>query len=84
MTNRRSLHVVLVILALLVAAGLLAACTIVLPDDLSYEGGQVARDYVDQLMDQAGQFVAGFCSASVLPVAAIGVLGALLPRLRRH
>jgi hypothetical protein len=76
--------VVLVALALLVAVGVLAACTIVLPDDLSYEGGQIARDYFDQLMDQVGQFIAGFCSAGVLPIAAIGAIAVLLPRLRRR
>lgn len=74
---------VLVVLALLMAAVLLAACTIVLPDDLSYEGGQLARDYFDQLMDQVGQFIAGFCSAGILPIAAIGAMAVLLPRRRR-
>ena len=73
---------VLVVLALLMAAALLTACTIVLPDDLSYEGGQLARDYFDQLMDQVGQFIAGFCSAGALPIAAIGVMAVLLPRRR--
>lgn len=75
---------VLVVVVLLIATALLAACTIVLPDDLSYEGGQIARDYFDQLMDQVGQFIAGFCSASVLPIAAIGAIAVLLPRLRRQ
>jgi hypothetical protein len=73
---------VLAVLALLMAAILLAACTIVLPDDLSYEGGQLARDYFDQLMDQVGQFIAGFCSAGILPLAAIGAMAILLPRRR--
>lgn len=75
---------VLVVVVLLIATALLAACTIVLPDDLSYEGGQIARDYFDQLMDQVGQFIAGFCSASFLPIAAIGAIAVLLPRLRRQ
>jgi hypothetical protein len=84
LTNRRVAPMVLVILALLMAAVLLTACTIVLPDDLSYEGGQIARDYFDRLMDQVGQFIAGFCSASALPIAALGAITVLLPRLRQQ
>lgn len=68
-------------LAAMVLAGLLlvAGCTQVPPDELSRESGRRARQAFDAFMEQAGEFVAGFCAGSPAPVA-LAVAGAALSR----
>lgn len=61
------------LLLMLVLGLLLTACTISWDGDLSREAGQETRQQVDELLDQAGEFVAGFCSSSLLPLALAGM-----------
>jgi hypothetical protein len=39
-----------------------------------YSAGQKARTEFDQATEKAGNFVAGFCSATPLPIAALGLV----------
>lgn len=55
------------------AALLMTACTVSWDGDLDREAGREARRTVDQVIDQTGQFFAGFCEASVLPLAVAGL-----------
>jgi hypothetical protein len=74
----------LVLLALILLIVLtLAACGDLSPDDLSRESGQRARQVVDQLLEQLGQFVAGFCSAAIAPVALVAVVARTRPQRGR-
>lgn len=82
MTNQRVRNLVLLgfVLVLLLA---LAGCSDLAPDDLSRESGQRARQVVDRLLEQIGQFVAGFCSAAVAPAALLAVIAGTRPRRPR-
>lgn len=62
----------LVLLALIVLLLLaLSSCADLSPDDLSRESGRQARQVVDQLLEQLGEFVAGFCGAALAPAALV-------------
>ena len=56
--------VVVIVLATL----LVTACQS--PGEDPFQAGQLFREEVDQFLQGAGEFVAGFCSASVLPLFA--------------
>lgn len=75
-------------LAMALLAGLLAlaGCADVPPDDLSRESGRRAREAFDAFMDQAGEFVAGFCAGSPAPLALAAAAVAIGRRrpLRAH
>lgn len=67
--NRR---MVIVAASFLLAAVLLSACQQSGGDP--FQSGQFARQQVDIFLEDAGRFVAGFCSASLLPgVFALGI-----------
>ena len=66
-----------VMLALFVSVLLsliLAGCSLTGADGDPYTAGQRARTEFDQTTEQAGDFVAGFCSTAPLPVAALGLI----------
>ena len=65
----------IVIAALFLALTLiLAGCSLTGTEGDPYSAGQKARTEFDQAADQAGDFVAGFCSTSPLPIAALGLV----------
>lgn len=67
------------LLVLLAATLLLAGCQ--LPIDDPYGAGQQFRELVDRLMEDASEFVAGFCGLT----PAVTIAGvATLRRLRRR
>ncbi len=53
---------------------LLAGCSLTGTEGDPYSAGQKARTEFDQATEKAGDFVAGFCSASRLPIAALGLV----------
>ena len=82
MPGKRIRLMLLLLLLLVVASFVLTSCTITWDGDLSQEAGRRAREQVDQLIDQLGEFVVGFCGSSALPLMAIGLL-LMLPAARR-
>ncbi len=76
----RKLILLALILLLLLA---LAGCAGLSPDDLSRESGRQARQVVDQLLQQLGEFVAGFCGAALAPVSLV-LLAVGRPSKRRR
>lgn len=73
----------LVIAALCLALTLfLAGCSLTGTEGDPYTAGQKARTEFDQATEKAGNFVAGFCSATPLPVAALGLV-VVLRRTKR-
>lgn len=68
LTYRR---LVLALVVLVLVTLVLTACQS--PGEDPFQAGQQFREQVDQLMREVGEFVAGFCSASLLPVLATGL-----------
>ena len=64
-------NVAFTIMVIVVVALLLTACQN--PGEDPFQAGQQFRDEVDQFLQEAGEFVAGFCSASALPLFATGL-----------
>jgi hypothetical protein len=65
----------IIIAALFLALSLiLAGCSLTGSDGDPYSAGQKARTEFDQATEKAGDFVAGFCSATPLPIAALGLV----------
>jgi hypothetical protein len=66
----------IVIAALLLAllSLILAGCSLTGSGGDPYSAGQKARTEFDQAAEKAGDFVAGFCSASPLPIATLGLV----------
>ena len=65
----------IVIAALFLALSLiLAGCSLTGTEGDPYSAGQKARTEFDQATKKAGDFVAGFCSATPLPIAALGLV----------
>jgi hypothetical protein len=65
----------IIIAALFFALSLiLAGCSLTGTEGDPYSAGQKARTEVDQATEKAGDFVAGFCSATPLPIAALGLV----------
>jgi hypothetical protein len=65
----------IIIAALFLALSLLlAGCSLTGTEGDPYSAGQKARTEVDQATEKAGDFVAGFCSATPLPIAALGLV----------
>jgi hypothetical protein len=58
-------------LVVLVLAVMVAACQT--PGGDPYQAGQAFRDQVDRFLQESGEFVAGFCSTSLLPVVIAGL-----------
>jgi hypothetical protein len=73
----------IIIAALFLALSLiLAGCSLTGTEGDPYSAGQKARTEFDQAADKAGEFVAGFCSATPLPIAALGLV-VVLRRAKR-
>ena len=71
----RNQNLKIVIAALFIALSLiLTGCSLTGGDGDPYAAGQKARTEFDQASKQAGGFVAGFCSATPLPIAALGLV----------
>ena len=66
---------------IVVVALLLTACQN--PGEDPFQAGQQFRDKVDQFLQEAGEFVAGFCSTSALPLFATGLAAFVLGK-RTH
>jgi hypothetical protein len=67
--------IIYVLLLVFVALSLiLAGCSLTGSGGDPYSAGQKARSEFDQASKQAGDFVAGFCSATPLPIAALGLV----------
>jgi len=65
----------IIIAALFLALSLiLVGCSLTGTEGDPYSAGQKARTEVDQATEKAGDFVAGFCSATPLPIAALGLV----------
>jgi hypothetical protein len=65
----------IIIAALFLALSLiLAGCSLTGTEGDPYSAGQKARTEFDQATEKAGDFVAGFCSATPLPIAALGLV----------
>ena len=65
----------IIIAALFLALSLiLAGCSLTGTEGDPYSAGQKARTEFDQATEKAGNFVAGFCSATPLPIAALGLV----------
>ncbi len=69
------------IVVIVLVALLLTACQN--PGEDPFQAGQQFRDKVDQFLQEAGEFVAGFCSASALPLFATGLAAFVLGK-RTH
>jgi len=63
-------------------AVILTGCSLSGTEGDPYSAGQKARTEVDQATEKAGDFVAGFCSATPLPIAALGLV-VVLRRTKR-
>ena len=73
----------IIIAALFLALSLiLAGCSLTGTEGDPYSAGQKARTEFDQATEKAGDFVAGFCSATPLPIAALGLV-VVLRRAKR-
>ena len=75
----RTIALTLVIIVL--ATLLVTACQN--PGEDPFQAGQQFREQVDQFLQEAGKFVAGFCSASLLPLFATGLAAYVLGK-RTH
>ena len=65
----------IIIAALLLALSLiLTGCSFTETGGDPYSAGQKARTEFDQASKQARGFIAGFCSATPLPIAALGLV----------
>ena len=53
---------------------ILAGCSLTGGGGDPYAAGQKARSEFDKVSKQVGGFVAGFCSATPLPIAALGLV----------
>ena len=53
---------------------ILAGCSLTGSGGDPYTAGQKARTEFDRATGKAGDFVAGFCSAAPLPIAALGLV----------
>jgi len=74
MRKRRTETVVVVLFVFLALSLILTGCSLTGTGGDPYSAGQKTRTEFDQASKQAGDFVAGFCSATPLPVAALGLV----------
>ena len=82
MRSRKPKIAIVALFILLVLSLLLAGCSLTGSSGDPYSAGQKARTEVDQATEKAGDFVAGFCSATPLPIAALGLV-VVLRRARK-
>jgi len=74
MRKRKPETIVAVLFVCLVLSLILTGCSLTGTGGDPYSAGQKARTEFDQASKQAGDFVAGFCSATPLPIAALGLV----------
>ena len=74
MRNRKPQIVIAVLLVSLLLSLILTSCSLTGTEGDPYSAGQKARTEFDQATEKAGDFVAGFCSATPLPIAALGLV----------
>lgn len=74
----RTQSIVLLLLALLLATFVLAACQPPIGDP--YQMGQWARQQVEQMLEDLKQFLAGFCGAPAASAAGGALVAAWLIR----
>jgi hypothetical protein len=74
MRKRKPEIIIGVLLVLLLLTLILTSCSLIGTEGDPYSAGQKARTEVDQATEKAGDFVAGFCSATPLPIAALGLV----------
>ena len=74
-------NIAFTIVVIVLVALLLTACQNSGEDP--FEAGQQFRDTVDQFLQGTGEFVAGFCSTSALPLFATGLAAFVLGK-RTH
>jgi hypothetical protein len=77
MRNRKAKSIIAALFVLVLLSLILTGCGIINVEGDPYSAGQQARTEFDQAADKAGDFVAGFCSAAPLPVAALGLVAVL-------
>ena len=82
MQKRKPELIIAVLLVLLLLTLILTSCSLTGTEGDPYSAGQKARTEFDQATGKAGEFVAGFCSATPLPIAAVG-LAVVLRRARK-
>ncbi len=74
MRNRNAERALAVFFVFLVLSLILAGCSLTGTQGDPYSAGQKARTEFDKMSKEASDFVAGFCGASPLPAAAIGLV----------
>jgi hypothetical protein len=74
MPIRNARTVLSVLFTCLALSLILTGCSLTGAEGDPYSAGQKARTAFDQAADKAGDFVAGFCSATPLPIAALGLV----------
>ena len=74
MRNRTPQIAIAVLLVALMLSLFLTSCSLTGTEGDPYSAGQKARTEFDQATEKAGDFVAGFCSATPLPIAALGLV----------
>jgi hypothetical protein len=74
MRSRKPKIAIVALFILLVLSLLLAGCSLAGSGGDPYSAGQKARTEFDQAADKAGDFVAGFCSATPLPIATLSLV----------
>jgi hypothetical protein len=74
MRKRKPEIIIGVLLVLLLLTLILTSCSLIGTEGDPYSAGQKARTEVNQATEKAGNFVAGFCSATPLPIAALGLV----------
>ena len=72
MRNRKP-EIIIAVLFLALAL-LLTGCSLTGSGGDPYSAGQKARTEFDRATEKAGDFVAGFCGATPLPIAALGLV----------
>jgi hypothetical protein len=74
MRNRNAGKALALLFLCLILSLILTGCSLTGTEGDPYSAGQKARTEFDQAADKAGDFVAGFCSATPLPIAALGLV----------
>jgi len=79
--RKRKPEIIIAVLFLALSL-ILTGCSLTGTEGDPYAAGQKARTEFDQATGKAGDFVAGFCSATPLPIAALGLV-VVLRRARK-
>jgi hypothetical protein len=74
MRNRNAGKALALLFVFFALSLILTACSLTGTAGDPYAAGQQARTEFDQATEKAGDFVAGFCSATPLPAAALGLV----------